>query len=113
MWSSSITNEESEDVERVQTVAVKIILKDNYTNYEESLTITGLGKLQSRRKILCLNFAKKCLNNDKMASLFPLNPRYNENARNSEKYKVNFAHSNRLKYSAIPALKRLLNENSK
>ena len=56
---------------------------------------------------------KWCLNNDKMASLFPLNPRYNENARNSEKYKVNFAHSNRLKYSAIPALQRLLNENSK
>ena len=36
VWSSSITNEESEDIERVQKVAIKIILKDMYTNYEES-----------------------------------------------------------------------------
>ena len=56
-------------------VAIKIILKDKYTNYEESLTVTGIEKLQSRRKVLCLNFAKSCLNNDKMASLFPLRNR--------------------------------------
>ena len=109
VWSSSITNEESEDIERVQKVAIKIILKDKYTNYEESLTVTGLEKLPSWRKVLCLKFAKNCLNNDKMASLFPLNPRYKENSRNSERYKVNFTHSNRFKYSAITALQRLLN----
>ena len=36
VWSSSITNEESEDIEKVQKVAIKIILKDKYTNYEDS-----------------------------------------------------------------------------
>ena len=85
----------------------------NYTFYEESLGLLGLEKLQSRRKYLCLKFAKKCLENEKMAELFPLNPGYNPNARNSEKYQVNFAHTNRLKYSAIPALQRLLNEDCK
>ena len=85
MWSSSITEEESQDIERVQKVAMKIILKEYYTCYEDSLNITGLEKLKSRRKMLSLNFAKKCLKNEKMASLFPLNPGYNENSRISEK----------------------------
>ena len=82
-------------------------------NYEESLKMTGLENLKSRQKSLCLTFAKKCLNNPKMVSLFPLNPGYNLNSRKSEKYQVNFAHNNRFKYSAIPALQRLLNEDNK
>ena len=113
VWNSSITAAESEDLERVQKVAVKIILKNNYTCYEESLKILGLEKLKSRRSALCLAFAKKCLKNEKMAALFPINPNYKENSRCSEKYRVNFANNNRLQYSAIPALQRLLNENCK
>ena len=113
VWSSSISEEESQDIERVQKVAMKIILKEFYTCYEDSLNITGLEKLKSRRKMLSLKFAKKCLKNEKMASLFPLNPGYNENSRISEKYHVSFARSSRYKYSAIPALQRLLNEDSK
>ena len=113
VWNSSITVEECEDLERVQKVAIRIILKNSYTDYEESLRILGLEKLQIRRKALCLAFAKKCLKNDKMAALFPLNPNFNQNARYSEKYKVNFAYSSRHQKSAIPALQRLLNENCK
>ena len=107
VWNSSITAAESEDIERVQKVAVKIILKNHYTCYEESLKILGLEKLKSRRSALCLAFAKKCLKNEKMAALFPINPNYKENSRCSEKYRVNFANNNRLQYSAIPALQRL------
>ena len=113
VWSSSITEEESQDIEWVQKVAMKIILKEYYTCYEDSLNITGLEKLKSRQKMLSLNFAKKCLKNEKMASLFPLNPGYNENSRISEKYHVSFAHSSRYKHSAIPALQRLVNEDNK
>ena len=111
VWNYAITQEECEDIERVQKVAVKIILKDDYSNYEESLTLVGLEKLQVRRRQLCLTFAKKCLKNEKTAAMFPVNPSYsNDLTRNSEKYKVNFAHTDRLMYSAIPALQRLLNE---
>ena len=113
VWSSSITAEESEDIERIQKVAIKIILKNNYTCYEESLKLLGLEKLKSRRTALCLAFVKRCLTNEKMATLFPLNTNCNENSRCSEKYKVNYADSKRHQYSAIPALQRLLNENCK
>ena len=113
VWNSSITVEECEDLERVQKVAIKIILKNRYTGYEDSLRILGLENLKSRRKAMCLAFARKCLKNEKMAALFPLNPNFNPNARHSEKYQVNFAYSNRHQKSAIPALQRLLNENFK
>ena len=72
-----------------------------------------LEKLQSRRKLLCLKFAKNCLKNERMSTLFPLNHGHNKNSRHSEKFKVNFAHNSRFKYSAIPALQRLLNEDCK
>ena len=110
-WNYAITQEECEDIERVQKVAVKIILKDDYSNYEESLTLVRLEKLQFRKRQLCLKFAKKCLNNEKTAAMFPVNPSYiSDLTRYSGKKKVNFAHTDRLMYSAIPALQRLLNE---
>jgi hypothetical protein len=37
VWYSSITNKEREDIERVQHVACKIILKDEYESYSEAL----------------------------------------------------------------------------
>ena len=59
VWNYSITQEECEDIERVQKIAVKIILKDDYSNYEESLTLIRLEKPQVRRRQLCLTIAKK------------------------------------------------------
>ena len=112
VWNHTITQEETEDIERVQKVALKMILKENYTNYNDALDLLGLEKLQSRRSSLCLKFAKTCLKNEKTAKMFPLNPYYNPKMRNSEKYDVIFAHNNRLLDSAIPALQRRLNKDN-
>ena len=76
VWNYAITQEECEDIERVQKVAVKTILKDDYSNYEEALTLVGLEKLQVRRRQLCLIFAKKCWKNEKTAAMFPVIPSY-------------------------------------
>ena len=104
VWNHTITQEETEDIERVQKVAVKMILKENYTNYNDAMNLLGLENLESRRSSLCLKFAKTCLKNEKTAKMFPLNPYYNPKLRNSEKYDVKFVHNNRLRDSAIPAL---------
>ena len=113
VWNSSITQDDSDDLERVQKVALKVILKTQYQDYDQALHITGLQRLSERRNVLCLRFAKKCLRNKKTSSMFPLNPNYDSRLRNPEKYHVKFAHSDRLKFSAIPALQRLLNEDAK
>ena len=65
--------EEVTDLERVQKVACKIILQDNYLSYEEALEDLNLQPLSERRHLLCLKFAKKCLKHEKAKDMFPLN----------------------------------------
>jgi hypothetical protein len=63
-WHSSLTLKQSADIERVQRVALYIILSDVNTgkseyNYDMSLVILNLEPLSIRREKLCLTFAKK------------------------------------------------------
>ena len=88
VWSHTITQDEEEDIERVQKIALKVILKEDYESYDNALDSTGLEKLQTRRRNLCLRFAKKCLKNDKTAGMFPLNKIFDKRLRNSERYEV-------------------------
>ena len=37
VWSHTITQEETEDIERVQKINLKTILKENYQNYDHAL----------------------------------------------------------------------------
>ena len=72
VWHSAITKEEENDIERVQKVCLKIILKQDYISYEQALEKVNLQTLVARREKLSLNFARKCLKNDKTKSMFPL-----------------------------------------
>ena len=56
---------------------------------------------------------EKMLKNEKTADIFSLNPNFDERLRDNEKYSVKFAHNNRLKDSAIPALARMLNDDAR
>ena len=87
VWHSSITRGEELELERVQKTALRIILKENYLNYEEALTETNLKTLKERREHLCRNFAKKCIKTGYSSDLFPLNPS-SLNSRNHEKFLV-------------------------
>ena len=64
----SITN--STEIEDVQKGALKIILKNDYTNYEQALIEVGEITLKERRDILSLNFAKKCTVHPKLKHYF-------------------------------------------
>ena len=75
VWHSSLTQENSEDLERVQKASVKLILGRNYENYEDALIKADLESLKTRREELCKLFVKKCVksDNDRVKSLFPEN----------------------------------------
>ena len=105
VWSYSITEEDKSDLERVQRVALKIILQDDYVSYEQALEDLNLESLSDRRSSLCLKFAKRAVKHDKANELFPLN----EDIKNKDMYKVQFATTSRLRDSAIPQLQRALN----
>ena len=113
VWHSSLTEENKQDLERVQKSAVKIMLGNKYKDYENALVLVDLENLSERRENLCSKFAKKCLQNEKTDNLFPLNKHtHNMKSRMTEKFKVKFAHTERLKKSSIPYMQRLLNNDS-
>ena len=108
VWHSAITEGERHSIERVQKVALKIILKSAYIDYEDALAKTHLETLEKRREVLCLRFATACTKNPKTQKMFPLNPS-RVNTRHHEKYYVQPARTSRLKNSPIPYMQRLLN----
>ena len=112
VWHSSLTQENCDDLERVQKSAVKIILGPKYDCYKKSLVKLDMESLQERREFLCLTFAQKCLKNPKTKKMFPENKKEHQmETRNPEKYFVQHANTERLKKSAIIFMQNLLNEN--
>ena len=112
VWHSSLTEENSDDLERVQKSAVKIILGDGYIDYEKALIRLNMESLKDRRENLCLNFALKCIKNPKTSKMFPENEKIHQmETRNSEKYMVQHAHTERLRKSSIIYMQSLLNRN--
>ena len=110
VWHSRLTQENIEDLERIQKSALRIILKEDYNTYDQALEFTMLAKLSDRREKLCLKFAKNCAKNELTRDLFQLNPNGGTVSRNREKYLVTMANTDRLRDSAVPYLQRLLNK---
>ena len=111
VWHSTITVEEINDLERVQKCAMRIILGKNYHSHENALVKLNLEKLKDRRQSLCLEFAKKCVNNPKTKNWFPKTPKNEHNLRKQEEFIVTYANNERFRMSSIPYLQRLLNDN--
>ena len=57
VWHSSLNKEDSENLERVQKSAIKVILQEEFTEYTEGLQHLKLDTLSERRAALCQNFA--------------------------------------------------------
>ena len=108
-----LTKENSEDLERIQKCAVKIILKENYETYENGLKLLDLDKLDERREYLCLQFAKKSIKHGKMKDLFPLRTKkHGMKTRNQEMFKTTYANTKRLQNSPVIYMQKLLNQSS-
>ena len=114
VWHSSLTQENSEDLERCQKIFSKLVLKEKYTNYEDALMKLNLDSLHSRRQILCEKFAKSGIKHKKLDDLFPENDiKMKMETRNQEKFVVQFANTERLKKSSIVSMQKQLNTQAK
>jgi hypothetical protein len=110
VWHSSLTEENTTDIERIQKSALRIILGQKYMSYEHALQVLSMQSLAERRQKLCIEFAQRTRNSTKMKHMFPLNNNNTKiKTRNMEKYQVQSGNTNRLKNSAIPHMQRLLN----
>ena len=107
---SSLAKSNEADLERVQKSALKIILKDRYTDYDEALKKVNLQSLHDRRDFICFKFAKKSLRIENFKKMFPTQKQlHSMKKRNQKKYVENYAQTERYKKSSIPSMQRLLN----
>ena len=110
VWHSSLSQENIDDLERIQKSAITIILAQKFENYEDALIKSNLESLEKRREDLCLSFAKKCINNDKTESMFLHKvKKHTMKMRKKEKFIIKHANTGRLFKSSIPYMQRLLN----
>ena len=107
VWHSGLTQQNRNDIERLQRGAVKIILKNNYESYKSALKFLNMDSLDHRREKMNLSFAKKCLKVDQMKSLFP--QKNTRKTRHKYKFMVNKSKSERYKKSSVPTMQNLLN----
>ena len=110
VWHSSLSGKNRQDLERIQKVAVRLIMGKNYKNYSHSLNALNLDSLNKRRRNLCLRFAKNCLRNEKMKNLFPIRKsKHSMKKRNERKFQSKIINSKRYEKSALPFMTKLLN----
>ena len=110
VWHSQLTQENTQDLERIQKSAFKVILGKDYESYESAQNILKLDSLEDRRKNLSLKFASKCIENNKTKNMFPLKTKRLTNiTRHTEKFTTTRARTKRLQVSAIPYMEKLLN----
>ena len=70
VWTSGITKLQSNSIERIQKVALRIILGDNYSSYSEACKQFTLERLDERRERLCSNFAVKLFLSNRRRQFF-------------------------------------------
>ena len=72
VWNSSLTLRNSNNLEKVQKAAVRIIKGRAYESYcyTETLKELGIMRLSKRRDIICLKFAKNSMKLSNLSKFF-------------------------------------------
>ena len=100
VWHSSLTNVDSNNLERFQNWATRILLlKEEYNTYEDALKTLEIKSLYERRLVLCERIAKNTTEYDKLKLMFPKKEtETNMEIRNTEQYEINLANTKTQKF---------------
>ena len=109
VFHSSLTQQQSNTLDRCEAVCLKIILQEMFISHSAACEMLGLEKLSIRREKRCLDYAKKCLKHPQNKRMFPTNLTSINHVRHREPYKVNFSYTETYRQSTIPYCQRLLN----
>jgi hypothetical protein len=114
VFFSRLTIEQSKEIENCQRKAFAIILQTDFHNYERALKNLEQEKLSFRRTTAAIKFGEKCVKNPKHSDMFPRSLPGRLDIRGQRvPFQEYFCKTDRLFYSSIPAIARLLNENHK
>ena len=106
LWSSNLTQQNKNKIERIQAQVSDLILGPNQLSYIERLRELNLCELESRRQKLSKTFCMKMIKDDRYKFLFP---QRQTSTRSKKKFIEPQCKTNRLKFSAIPSFIRMLN----
>ena len=70
IWNSGLTMQQTRDLERIQKVALKIILAEKYETYQKACKIFKLETMGDRRLALATNYAVKLFKSDRSSQFF-------------------------------------------
>ena len=111
VWHSGLTCQQSQDIERIQKLAMKIILGDNYINYQLACNTFATLTLELRREKLCFKFSSKNLKSEN--NFFTKLGQGVNTRQKSALVKEYKCHTARFQKSSLPYLAKLLNKNTK
>ena len=70
IWNSGLTKGQVKDLEKIQKVALKVILGDEYKTYELACDLFEITPLFEPRFEICKNFAVKLYQSDRSCDFF-------------------------------------------
>ena len=113
VWNSSLTKHQSNEIEKIQKVAFRIILGDEYISYDAACTFLNVMPLRYRRTELCTSFAIKLYGSSRGADFFlPATRNVNSRNRNRKLVIEQKCNTKRLYNAPHNYLARLINKNA-
>ena len=114
VWSSSITQEQSQCLERVQRRALRIIAYPNLLSYDQLCCDFNIDTLSDRRNLIVTRFANSLLNSKRHRNMLP-DTRLTTSGRtlrNSNHLNLPQTRTQRYKQSPIPTMIRAINDST-
>ena len=113
VWHPGLTVEQTNKIERIQKRCLRIILKDDYTSYENALALLGQSTLHQRREMLTLRLARRILTSPFHRDLLPptLGAIHGRNTRHRGRLQPVRCRTERYKKSFVPYAVNMLNNN--
>ena len=109
VWHPSLTKNQSHQIERIQKRTCKIILGNDYLDYESALRELNINSLANRREDLVVKFGQQVLNSERHRHLLPEQRSIKYNLRHSNIFPEPFCKTNRFQNSTIPFIINKLN----
>ena len=111
VWHPSLTNLQISQIEKIQKRTCRIILGNDYQDYESALRELNITSLANRREDLVLKFGQHVLNSERHRHLLPEERPNKYNLRHSSAFQEPLCKTNRYQNSTIPYITHKLNLN--
>ena len=113
VFHSGLTKNQSRDIESIQKRALKLILGELYSSYEEACALVSAEPLSDRRDSLCLTFIKRAVRGGLHEDIFIPASTHNMTRSNNVLLKEYTCNTKRFYNSPLVSLSRLYNQNLK